>query len=85
MAAYLAPHLDNIQEPAKSPDYLLGDITRPSESWFNDTRGCTGDEVGCWSYNVIKQCFSLFVFLVVCLFVYLFVCLFVDRHLCQFT
>ena len=32
MAAHLAPHTDNIQSPAKSPDYLLGEVMEPIES-----------------------------------------------------
>ena len=28
---FLDPHTDNIQKPAKSPDYLLGEATQPSE------------------------------------------------------
>ena len=41
VAALLAPHTDNIQKPAKSPDYLLGDgimylaqSPTPTEYWL---------------------------------------------------
>ena len=31
----LAPQTDNFQKPAKSPDYVLGEVKQPSESWLS--------------------------------------------------
>ena len=35
-----ALYTNNIQKPAKWPDFLLSEVTQPSESELSDTTGC---------------------------------------------
>ena len=37
-----ALYMNNIQKPANRPEYLLGKVTQPNESWLSETRSTSG-------------------------------------------